>query len=129
MSNWKEALSELWAGTMENISLSLPLHRVVMTVRTVNSPVGRSQEAERTAVTVVLWYEVVFEGVVKFQFVDIDANPWTMTELTEIVTRKLNAKTEYSFELTGNEDALTIVCDDARVTFLQKDVTPRSAAI
>lgn len=113
---YEEALSQLWAGTLEELRVSLPLHRVVMTVRIAD---GREPPDFNDPVA---WYEVAFEGVIRFEFSDADASPWTMTELTEIAMRSLDDdKTEYVFELTATADALTVVCADARVTLLQKD--------
>lgn len=114
---YEEALSQLWAGTLEELRVSLPLHRVVMTVR-----IDGDDDVPWQTSGEVTWYEVAFEGVTRFEFSDTGTTPWTVTELAEIAMRKLaEDKTEYVFELTVNPDALTIVCADAKVTLLQKE--------
>lgn len=87
---YEEALSQLWAGTLEELRVSLPLHRVVMTVRIVD---GREPPDLNDPVA---WYEVAFEGVTRFEFSDANTIPWTVTELAEIAMRKLaEDKSEY----------------------------------
>ncbi|MQA85618.1 MAG: hypothetical protein GEV03_13565 [Streptosporangiales bacterium] len=119
MSEWDEALSEFWAGKLEDIRLYVPLHRVVMTVRVVTKANDAPDKTDRR---IASWHEVAFEGVTRLAFADADTDTWTSTELTEIYKRKLDGATEYSFEMAGGiEDALMITCEDVRVTFLRNE--------
>lgn len=121
----EEAFGQLWAGIVEDLRLSLPLHRAVMTVRVITAVDGEAERAKDQRV--VSWYELAFEGVTKFEFSDTDANPWTVTELTEAGMRRQGDNTEYFFELSANDDVLTITCENVRVTLLQKDEVHASA--
>lgn len=105
---WDEAFGPLWAGIVEDIRLSLPLHRVVFTVRVRD---GRY----------VSWYEVTFTSVTRFVFADKDSNPWWTMELTSAGVRQVDGQKQYVLDLTGNDDAVTITCQDSQVTLVEKD--------
>lgn len=117
-TEWEEALSDFWASKLEDIKVYMPLHRAVMTVRVVRKASDAPEKADRR---VMSWHELAFERVTRFTFADADASVWTSTELIDISVRKLNGRTEYAFDVAGIEDALTITCEDVRVTFLRDE--------
>lgn len=118
MSEWEEALSEFWAGKLEDIRLYVPLHRTVLTMRVVTKAGGAREKADRR---IMSWHELAFEGITKFTFADAGTSPWTSTEVIDIGAREADGKTDYTFDVAGIEDALTITCEDVRVTFLRDE--------
>lgn len=122
---WDSALREFWASHLEDLRVSLPRHRAVMTVRVI----GRTGEGTtRSDRVIVSWHELAFEGMTRFTFADSDVDPWWTVELTAIGKREAEeGRTEYGFDLTALEDALVITCDEVRVTFLQQEEMPESA--
>lgn len=118
-AGWEEALSAFWAGQVEELRVSLPRHRVVMTV----GITGRADQPRKEVdAGVRSWYELTFEGVTRFLFNDPLIGPWWQIELTEIDKRSAEGgKTEYLFDMTSVSDALRIVCDDVRVILIDRD--------
>lgn len=108
---WDEAFGHLWAGVVEDVRLSLPLHRVVFTVRV---------EDDRD----VSWYEVTFTGVTRFVFADKDSDAWIIPELTAAGVRQVDGEKQFGLDLVGNDDAVVITCRDYRVTLVEKGDNP-----
>ena len=107
----EEAFGHLWAGIVEDVRLSLPLHRVVVTVRVED---GRD----------VCWYEITFTSVTRFVFADKVPEAWITTELTSAGVRQVDGEKQFSLEMTFINDAVTITCRDAQVTLVEKGDNP-----
>lgn len=108
---WDEAFGHLWAGVVEDVRLSLPLHRMVITVRFQD---GRD----------VAWYELTFTGVTRFVFADALPEAWIITELTSAGVRQVDGDKQFSLDLTSIDDAVTITCRDHQVTLVEKSDNP-----
>lgn len=104
---WDEAFGHLWAGIVEDVRLSLPLHRVVVTVRVQD---GRA----------AFWYDVSFSGVTRFVFAD-KAVPWWSTELTSAGVGQVDGEKQFSLDLAGDDDRVRITCRNSQVTLVETD--------
>ena len=99
------------AGIVEDVRLSLPLHRVVVAVRVED---GRD----------VSWYEITFTGVTRFVFADNVPEAWIVPELTSAGMWRADGETHFGLELTSIDDAVTITCRDSQVTLVEKGDNP-----
>lgn len=67
---------------------------------------------------------MTFTGVTRFLFADKGPEAWITMELTSAGLRQVDGKKQFSLEMTFINDAVTITCQDAQVTLVEKGDNP-----